>query len=89
MNWEGGGEGQPGEGPAWAKAWRCRSVKKLRSSAEVPVEKWWQMRVLRWRGQTEAGRPVGRQLGGPDEEVPVAVVMGFLAARCDEGSGWA
>lgn len=37
MNSERGRQGSAREGPAWAKAWRCRSVKKLRSSAELPV----------------------------------------------------
>lgn len=38
VNWEGGRRGPAREGPAWAKAWRRRSVRKLRSSADVPVE---------------------------------------------------
>ena len=37
MNSEGGRRGPAREGRAWAKAWRCRDVKKLRSSAELPV----------------------------------------------------
>ena len=38
VNCEGGWRGPAREGPAWAKAWRRRSVRKLRSSADVPVE---------------------------------------------------
>lgn len=70
-----GGRGR--EGPAWAKAQRHKFMKK-HVSTEVHVEKWWQMRILRWKG-TDGGRGTsGETAKWSRWEVVVAVVTGFL-----------